>query len=194
TMARLAHPHIIRVLEFGVEDSIPFLVMEYAPNGTLRQRHPKGTKVPLDLVVAYVKHLADALHHIHNQKLIHRDVKPKSILLGRDNEVLLTEFGMAIIVQSTRSQQTQQTQEAVGSVTYMAPEQLMGKPRPASDQYALAVVAYEWLSGNPPFTGSIQQIASQHLSAPPPPLHTTLPAISSAVEQVVLKALDKDRQ
>ena len=166
--------------------------MEYAPNGTLRQRHPKGTKVPLDIVVSYVKQVADALQYIHTQKLIHRDVKPESMLLGRNNEVLLAEFGIAIIAQSTRSQQTQQTQEAAGSVAYMAPELLRGKPRPASDQYALAVVTYEWLSGDPPFTGSVQQIASQHLSAHPSLLRTKMPAISSAVEQVVMKALDKD--
>ncbi len=157
TMARLTHPHIIRVLEFGVEDSIPFLIMEYAPNGTLRQCNPKGSRVPLDIVVSYVKQVADALQYIHTQKLIHRDVKPESMLLGRHNEVLLAEFGIAIIAQSTRSQQTQQTQEAAGSVAYMAPEQLMGKPRPASDQYALAVVTYEWLCGDPPFIGSVQQ-------------------------------------
>src|SRR5438876_1355109 len=116
------------------------------------------------------------------------------MLLRRNNEVLLAEFGIAIIAQSTRSQQTQQTQEAAGSVAYMAPEQLMGKPRPASDQYALAVVTYEWLCGDPPFTGSVQQIASQHLSAHPPQLSTKMPAISPAVEQVVSKALDKDPQ
>src|SRR6266581_1294524 len=194
TMARLAHPYIIRVLEFGVEESIPFLIMEYAPNGTLRQSHPKGTQVPLDIVVSYVKQVADALQYIHTQKLIHRDVKPESMLLGRNNEILLSEFGIAIIAQSTRSQQTQQTQEAAGSVAYMAPEQLMGKPRAASDQYALAVVTYEWLSGDPPFTGLVKQTASQHLSAHPPPLRTKMPAISSAVEQVVMKALDKDPQ
>src|SRR5713101_958432 len=186
TMARLIHPHIVRVLDFEVEDGLPFLIMEYAPNGTLRQSHLKGTKVSLDIVVSYVKQVAEALQYIHTQKLIHRDVKPESLLLGRNNEILLAEFGIAIIAQSTRSQQTQQTQEAAGSVAYMAPEQLMGKPRPASDQYALAVVAYEWLSGDPPFIGSVQQIASQHLSAHPPPFRTKMPEISPAVEQVVM--------
>src|SRR5260221_7219730 len=115
----------------------------------------------------------------------------RRMLLSLQNEVLLTEFDIATIVQSSHSQQTQ---EAVGSVTYMAPEQLKGKARPASDQYALGVVVYEWLSGDPPFAGSVKQIASQHLSAPPPPLHVKVPAVSPAVEQVVLKALDKDPQ
>src|SRR5260370_27914009 len=191
TMARLVHHHIVRTLDFDVEDGIPFLIMEYAPNGTLRERHPKGTRVPLDAIVSYVRPVAEALHYIHQQKLIHRDVKPESMLLGHNNEVLLTEFNSAIIVQSTRSQPIL---EAAGTVAYMAPEQLRGKPRPASDQYALGVVVYEWLSGEPPFSGSIRETANQHLSVPPPPLHTRIPTISSALEHVVLKALAKDPQ
>ncbi len=108
---------------------------------------------------------------------------------GLQNEVLLTEFGIAIISQSSRSQQTQ---EVAGSVTYMAPEQLKGKPRSASDQYALGVVAYEWLTGGPPFSGQVQQVAMQHLSAPPPSLRAKVPAISPAMQQAVLKALAKE--
>jgi predicted ATPase/serine/threonine protein kinase/DNA-binding CsgD family transcriptional regulator len=188
-VARLVYPHIVRVLDLVIEDGIPFLVMEYAPNGNLRERHPKGTRVPLDAVVSYARQVAEALHYIHQQKLIHRNIKPENMVLGRNNEVLLSDFGVAIIVQSTRSQPTI---EAAGTVTYMAPEQLTGKPRPASDQYALGAVVYEWLSGEPPFSGSIREIANQHLSAPPPPLHTRIPAISPAIEQVVLKALAKD--
>src|SRR5690348_5827589 len=107
TMARLAHPHIVRILDFDVEDGIPFLVMEYAPNGTLRQRHPKGTRVPLEIVVSYVKQLAGALRYLHEQKFIHRDVKPENMVLGRNDEVLLSDFGIAIMAQSMRSQQTQ---------------------------------------------------------------------------------------
>src|SRR5205085_92847 len=166
-------------------------VMEYAPNGTLRKLHPQGTRVPLDTIVSYVKQVVEALHYLHQQKLIHRDIKPESMLRGRNNEILLSDFGLAIIAQSSRSQQTQ---EAAGAVTYMAPEQLRGKPRPASDQYALAVVVYEWLSGDPPFSGSIREIAIQHLSVPPPSLHAQVPTISPAIERVVLKALSKDPQ
>src|SRR5215471_15333158 len=190
-LARLSHPHIVRLLDLIIEDGIPFLIMEYAPNGNLRERHPKGTRLPLDAVVSYVKQVSEALHYIHRQKLIHRNIKPENIVLGRNNEVLLSDFGVAIIVQSTRSQPTI---EAASTATYMAPEQLKGKPRPASDQYALAAVVYEWLAGEPPFAGSIRQIANQHLSAPPPPLQTRVPAISPAVERVVLKALEKDPQ
>ena len=194
TIARLTHPHIVRILDFAVNDGFPFLIMEYAPNGTLRQRHPKGTRVPLDIVVSYIKQVANALQYIHTQKLIHRDVKPESMLLGNSNEILLSEFGTAIIAQSTRSAQARQPQEVAESVIYMAPEQLMGKPRQASDQYALAVVTYEWLSGVPPFSGSVQQVASQHLSTPPPSLHAEMPWISSSVESIILKALAKDPQ
>src|SRR6266852_4590937 len=102
TIAHLVHPHIVRVLEFGVEGKTPFLVMDYAPHGTLRQRHPKGTRLPLDTIISYVTQVADALQYAHQEKLIHRDIKPENMLLGRKNEVLLSDFGIAIMVQTSR--------------------------------------------------------------------------------------------
>src|SRR5438128_9679771 len=104
TIANLVHPNIVRVLEFGVENETPFLVMDYAPNGTLRQRHPKGVAVPLTTIVPYVKQVAEALFRAHNENLVHRDVKPENMLLGRQNEVLLSDFGIALMAQSTRDQ------------------------------------------------------------------------------------------
>src|SRR6266480_4617000 len=98
-LARLIHPHIIRVLDFGVEGKTPFLVMDYASNGTLRQRHHRGTPLALSVVTDYVKQVADALQFAHNQKLIHRDIKPENMLLGRNNEILLSDFGIAIVAQ-----------------------------------------------------------------------------------------------
>src|SRR5215813_6368123 len=77
TLVRLSHPHIVRVLDFAVEDGTPFLVMEYAPHGTLRQRHPRGTRLPLDVIIPYVQQVASALQYTHDQGLIHRDVKPE---------------------------------------------------------------------------------------------------------------------
>ena len=189
TLAHLRHPHIIQVLDFGVEGMTPFLVMDYAPNGNLRQHHPKGTLIPLDTIVTYVMQVAKALQYAHQEKLIHRDIKPENMLLGRNNEVLLSDFGIAIMMQSSRSQHPQDT---AGTIAYMAPEQIQAYPVPASDQYALGIVVYEWLSGDRPFHGSLSEIAIKQALTPPPSLCEKVPTIQAAVEHVVLKALAKD--
>ncbi len=189
TIANLRHPHIVRILDFDVENNIPFLVMDYAPNGTLRQRYPKGSRLPLSTIVTFVKQVAQALQYAHDQKLIHRDVKPENMLLGTNNEVLLSDFGIAVAAHSSRSINVQ---DGAGTIYYMAPEQIQGKPRRASDQYALAVVVYEWLSGNRPFKGTYMEIVTQHLTAQPPPLNERNSTIPPVVEQVVKIALAKD--
>ncbi len=189
TIARLEHPHIVRVLDFGVEDRTPFLVMSYAPNGTLRQHHPKGTRLSPGEVLPYVKQVADALQYAHNEKLIHRDVKPENMLLDRNNEILLSDFGLAM---ATYSSSYESPRDVSGTIAYMAPEQTRGKPRPASDQYALGIVVYEWLCGTRPFQGSYQEVAIQHVLNPPQSLHELQASISPALEAVVLKALAKD--
>jgi serine/threonine protein kinase len=181
----------VRVLEFGLEAHTPFLVMSYAPHGTLRQQYPRGTQLPLPTLISYTKQVADALQYAHHERLIHRDIKPENMLLGRHHEVLLSDFGIALIAQSSRYQHTQ---DIIGTVTYMAPEQLQGKPRPASDQYSLGIVVYEWLSGDCPFQGALSEVAAQHLFVPPPPLRTKKPEILPSVEEVVLRALAKDPQ
>src|SRR6266487_388053 len=188
-IARLEHPHIIRILDFDQAQDIPFLVMSYAPNGTLRGRHPKGTRLPLDIILTYLKQAACALQYAHDGKLVHRDIKPENMLLDRHDDILLSDFGIAVVAHSSRSQSTQ---EIIGTVSYMAPEQIQGKPRPASDQYALGVIAYEWLCGCPPFHGTPAEITTQHLHANPPSLCEQVPGIPLAIEAVVLKALEKD--
>src|SRR5579864_1113147 len=85
TVAHLEHPHIVKVLDFGLEGSIPFLAMNYAPNGSLRQRHPRGTVLELTTITAYMKEIAAALQYAHQKQLVHRDIKPENMLLGRDN-------------------------------------------------------------------------------------------------------------
>ena len=189
TIARLKHAHIVRVLEFGIDDTTPFLVMDYAPGGTLRQRYPRGTLLPLPTIVSYVKQVADALQYAHDGKIIHRDIKPENMLLGDKGEVLLSDFGIAIVAESSRYDRTQDT---TGTIAYMAPEQIQAHPRPASDQYALGVVVYEWLSGDRPFSGSFSEVAAKHVLTPPPLLREKLSALSPEVEQVVLTALAKD--
>src|SRR5579884_2520174 len=191
TLARLDHPHIVRLLDFGLEGTVPFLVMSYAPHGNLRQRHPQGTRLSLDIVVPYVKQVAAALQYLHDRRLIHRDLKPENLLLSSDDKVLLSDFGLVLLLQSTYSQPGQVT---AGSIGYMAPEQLQGHPSPASDQYALGVMVYEWLCGERPFSGSFTEVAAKQALIPPPPLHKKMPTIPATVEQVVLKALAKNPQ
>jgi len=188
-IARLEHPHIIRILDFDVEQDVPFLVMSYAPNGTMRRRYPKGTRLPLDIILTYLKQAADALQYAHVTKLIHRDIKPENMLLGRYNEMLLSDFGIAIVAHSSRSQSMQ---EIIGTISYMAPEQIQGKPRPASDQYALGMIVYEWLCGSHPFHGTTAEVAMQHLHAEPLSLCEQIPGMPPAIEAVVHKALAKD--
>lgn len=185
----VAHPHIIRMLDFAVEDDIPFLVMEYAPNGSLRARHPGGSQLTLETILVYVKQAAAALQYIHDQKLVHRDIKPENMLLDIQQKLLLSDFGLAAIAHETVSLDQQ---GHGGTPPYMAPEQMQGKPRPASDQYALGTVVYEWISGSLPFQGSLSEIMAQNLFAPPPPLRKIIPTLPQAVEDVVLKALAKE--
>ena len=192
TLAQLIHPSIVRALDFGMDNFTPFLVLDYAPNGTLRQRHPRATRLPLSTVLSYIKQIADGLQYAHERKVIHRDIKPENMLLGRRHEVLLSDFGLAIMAPSSFSLAIQ---EIAGSIAYLAPEQLQGKPRLASDQYSLGVVIYEWLCGERPFEGStFSELATQHLYTSPPPLREKVPTISLAVEQVVMRTLEKDPQ
>src|ERR1700694_162893 len=95
TLFRVQHPNIVPLLDFGIERDIPFLIMAYASNGTLRQ--PKGTRLPLDTIVFYIKQIAEALQCAHDRRLVHRDVKPDNILLGPNSQVWLSDFGIAAI-------------------------------------------------------------------------------------------------
>lgn len=189
TIAHLIHPHIVRVLEFGVEGTTPFLVMDYAPNSTLRQLHPKGSRVPLAIVISHIKQLADALDYAHSQGVIHRDIKPENMLVSGSDTILLGDFGIAQVAQSSRYQNVR---DMAGTISYMAPEQVKAQPVPASDQYSLGVVVYEWLTGNRPFNGSFTEIAVKHSLVPPPSFKEKGVDLSPAIEQVVMTALAKE--
>ncbi|HEX6554117.1 MAG TPA: LuxR C-terminal-related transcriptional regulator, partial [Ktedonobacteraceae bacterium] len=145
--------------------------------------------VPFPTIVSYVAALASALQHAHDQHLTHRDLKPENVLLGPKHEVLLSDFGLALLASGT---EPLQVKERFGTLAYMAPEQIQGQPSPASDQYALAVMIYEWLSGQLPFVGSAACISNQQLYAAPEPLCQRYPTIPPAVEQVVFKGLSKE--
>ncbi len=189
TIAHLQHPHIIGVHDFGIEGQTPYLVMDYVPNGTLRTSYPVGTRLPVEQIIHYVKQIAAALDYAHEQYVIHRDVKPENLLLNARNEVVLSDFGIAV-VQRTLSSLSEY--HMAGTPLYMAPEQILGKPCAASDQYALGVMVYEWLCGEPPFRGGLYEIFNYHLHEPPPGLCARLPQLSPAVEDAIFGALAKD--
>lgn len=188
TLVKLAHPHIIRILDYGIMEHIPFLVMDYTPGGTLHERYRRGQRLPLSTIVKHIKEVAEALQYAHDEGLIHRDVKPANLLLNLHREILLSDFGIAVLAHSSSSQRTE---EIVGTISYMAPEQIQGKPCKDSDQYALGVIAYEWLTGHRPFSGSFVEIAAKHCMVDPPPLKAARPHIPNEVEAVVLRALAK---
>lgn len=189
TVASLKHPNIVRVLDFGAQNDIPYLVMSYAPNGTLRQCYPHGTILPLGLIITFTQQIAEGLQYAHHLRVIHRDIKPENMLLANNNKVLLSDFGIASVIQNTH---IQNIGAIVGTVAYMAPEQLQGKPNPASDQYSLGIVVYEWLCGRRPFSGGFTEMCTQQMLTDPPSLREKVASISPAVEEVVRRALAKD--
>ena len=188
-LAHLNHPGIIRLLDYDIGEHRPFIVMEYAPNGSLRQHFRPEQQLPLLTVASYVKQIAAALQCAHDHHLIHRDVKPENLLLGQQNRLLLSDFGIALL---TRSMRAHSVVEVLGTATYTAPEQLQGKPTRASDQYALGIVVYEWLTGRPPFLGNLFQLINQHIESAVPPLRQYSSTIPQQVQEVVLRALTKD--
>ena len=190
---RLQHPNIVKILDFGIRtpDNTAFIVMEYAPNGSFREKYPRGTRVPLDVVVPAVKQVASALQYAHDQRVIHRDVKPENLLLNAQNMILLSDFGIATASRTAMTANTAQG-DIIGTYAYMAPEQLKGRPVPASDQYSLAIMVYEWLCGNylsrhGNLSNGITCMRRYHHH----PLRDHVPSLPPAVEQVVLRALAK---
>jgi outer membrane protein assembly factor BamB/serine/threonine protein kinase len=186
---RLQHPHIVPLLDFGTSrEDLPYLVMEYVPGGTLRERYPRGTRLPLTAVCHYISQMASALYYAHGHQVIHRDVKPENMLLRADGIALLSDFGIAKTIEQSTAASLANT---AGTPAYIAPEQSYGKPQLASDQYALAIVAYEWLTGSRPFTGTPTEIVIRHRLDAPPPLRTYRQDLPAEAEQVIARALAK---
>jgi serine/threonine protein kinase len=189
-MSHLKHPNIVPVQDFGISrEGIPFLVMEYVSGGTLRERHPKGTCVPLPTVLGYVRPLVAALQYLHDHRLVHCDVKPENMLLGTDGRLLLSDFSIVTVAHTTRSLLLDE--QMGGSLPYMAPERFHGQSLRESDQYSLGVVVYEWLCGHRPYEGFAACARLQGRQTPPS-LRAQLPFLEQAVEQTVFRALDDD--
>jgi eukaryotic-like serine/threonine-protein kinase len=186
----LDHPRIVRIADFGMQDGIPYIVMQFADNGSLRSLQPQVTMLSLPIILDYVQQIADALEYPHLRDLVHQDIKPENMLIDENNRVLLSDFGLAVVVHDAMSQKTR---DFACTLDYAAPERFHSKcsPPPLSDQYALGIVVYEWLTARCPFQGSSQQLTQQHLYNLSTPLRSLVSDIPPQVERVVLKSLEK---
>src|SRR5262245_50400066 len=187
-MAVLNDPAIVEMQDFGHSDGIDYIVMRYVEGESLRSLMSREGPLAPDRTMALVAQAADALHLAHQQGIVHRDVKPSNLLVRPDGRLVLTDFGIARMVDTTR---LTEAGSVLGTVTYLSPEQIMGDPvSPATDVYALGVVAYECLAGVPPFTSRQPlALAMSHTRDEPPalPRHAPFP-----VRRVVLRALAKN--
>ena len=189
--ARLKHPNVVTIHDVGQDGDRYYFVMEYLEGQTLTERIQQGGRMATDEVLRILRPLADALDYAHQRGLVHRDVKPGNVIVSPAGCVTLTDFGIVRAAQETR---LTATGTVVGTPEYMSPEQAKGLAVDSrSDQYSLAVVAYEMLAGQVPFEAE-STLALLHKIAydPPPPLRQARPGLPAEVEGVVVRGLAKE--
>jgi eukaryotic-like serine/threonine-protein kinase len=199
----LDHPHILPLFDYGTEQSDTitrsYLVMPYRPEGSLRDwllRQESTILLNPYKIIHILLQAADALQHAHERHILHQDIKPDNFLIRIRNstadtpDILLTDFGLAKFTDTSSFA----SQSVRGTPIYMPPEQWEGRPVPASDQYALAIMAFLLLTGRAPFRGTPGQVMQQHFHALPPAPCTINPRLSPAVDAVLLRALAKQPQ
>jgi serine/threonine protein kinase len=189
-IARLNHPNILPIHDFGQEGDLSYIVMKYVEAGTLKE--VLGEPLALDVAADIVRQVAEALDHAHQRGILHRDVKPSNVLLDEGRWALLTDFGLAKMVEGSVALTASGV--GVGTPAYMAPEQGRGETVDArADVYSLGIVLYELLTGRVPFEAETPMaVVIKHMTEPLPLPRVINPALSEAVERVVLKALAKD--
>ncbi len=189
--AMVSHPNLVDVYDVGQDGDQHYIVMEYVAGVTLKQLINREAPFAIPRAVRIGEQIARGLHAAHRAGLIHRDIKPQNIIVTDDGQVRITDFGVAKSPLSTAMTETGIT---LGTVDYIAPEQVQGRPAtPQSDIYALGVVLYEMLTGRLPFTGDTPvAVAMKHISEPPPPPRRYNPQIPAALEAIILRALAKD--
>lgn len=193
-LKKLQHPNILRILDAGFQDGIPYLVTEYATGGSLRDRLKQSNSepLPLDEATTILTQIGQALHYAHEQHIIHRDLKPENILFNQRGEALLADFGIAILLASTRTGLV----EFGGTPPYMAPEQFEGLASARSDQYSLGCIAYELVTGHRLFTiptPTLETYWFHHAQVEPIPPARYNPQLPIYIEQAILTALAKNR-
>ena len=189
--AGLSHPNIVGVFDFGRDDGHEFIVMELLDGETLAERLRRDGALPPEEAARLAATVADALDAAHRGGIVHRDIKPGNILLTRDGEVRVSDFGIATSV----DQDTLAHADAMlGTAAYIAPERISGLPAtPASDIYSLGVVLYLMLAGRPPFEGdSPLALAMAHANDEPPPIRDVRPEVPEFLDRACRKALAKD--
>ena len=188
-VAKLEHPNILPIHDFGQQEEHTYLVMRYVEGGTLEDI--MGKPIPLERVTPLLVQMAEALDYAHERGVVHRDVKPSNILLDPDGRPFLTDFGVARIMEAT--QQLTGTGVGVGTPAYMSPEQGQGrKVDRRSDVYSLGVVLYEMMTGEVPYQAETPiAVVLKHINDPLPLPRKVNPAIPEAVERVILKAMAK---
>ena len=184
----LSHPNIVTVFELAEDDAVTYIVMEFVPGRSLRDVMSDGTAIPVERKLSLIRQMAEALDFAHENGIIHRDVKPANILVTDAGVAKIADFGVAKIV----SQHTMSaTGVAVGTPSYMSPEQIMAKGVDGrSDQFSLAVIAYELLTGKQPFDGdSLPALIHQILSIDPPDPATVSEQVERPGSDVLLRGL-----
>lgn len=190
-IARLEHPHILPVYDFGESDGTPYMVMRFLEAGTLTERLDAGL-LTLEEIDHIFSQLTDALGYAHEKGVIHRDIKPSNAMLDNRGDVFLTDFGIAKIIEGSAGLTA--TGAITGTPSYMSPEQAQGKKvDQRSDIYSLGIMLFEMLTGRVPFEAETPMaVLFRQIQDPPPPLSTVRPDLPYTLEMVLLKALTKD--
>lgn len=192
-LANMQHPHILHIFDVGVDEGVPYLVAEYASHGSLRNLMKQYAPhiLPIETSLSIITQIGQALEYAHQQNVIHRDLKPENILFDANGNVLLADFGVA--TQLTTSSVKHVT--VTGTPSYMAPESFQGVVSKESDQYALACIAYELLTGQVPFTApDFFAMGFNHLTGQIVALTHYNSALPRHIENAVLKAMAKKRE
>jgi eukaryotic-like serine/threonine-protein kinase len=190
-VARLNHPHVVTVIDFGEDDGRPYIVLEFVEGETLKQRIRRCGRLPVGEAVAYAIEVGRALSAAHTQRLVHRDVKPQNVLIDQDGRAKVTDFGIA---RSLEAHGLTATGRVLGTTDYVSPEQALGhEVTEQSDVYSLGVVLYEMLIGDPPFKAESQvAVAMKHVQQRMPDVQSLRPDVSSALAAVVDRATAKE--
>ena len=192
-VARLSHPHVVTVIDFGEDSGTPYIVFELVEGETLKERIKRLGRLPVDEAVAYAIEIGRALSAAHAERLVHRDIKPQNVLIDANGRAKVTDFGIA---RSLEAHGLTADGRVLGTTDYVSPEQAMGhQVTEQSDVYSLGVVLFEMLTGDTPFKAETQvAVAMKHVREPLPDLQLRRPEVSSALAAALDDATAKETE